>query len=72
MSSFRVSKEAAIKRLDTMHKLNMDFRSKDERDFDEWLTMKHSAFLESVLPRKKSIDWFEEEYERQRERDNWF
>lgn len=72
MSSFRVSKEAAIKRLDTMHKLNMDFRSKDERDFDEWLTMKHSEFLESVLPRKKSINWFEEEYDRQRERDNWF
>lgn len=35
MSSFHVSKKAAIKRLDTMHKLNTDFRSKDERDFDE-------------------------------------
>lgn len=72
MSSFHVSQKAAIKRLDTMYKLNMDFRGKDERDFDEWLTMKHSAFLESVLPRKKSIDWFEDEYDRQRERDNWF
>lgn len=52
MSSFHVFQKAAIKRLDTMHNLNTDFRSKDERDFDEWLTMKHSTFLEPVLPRK--------------------
>lgn len=72
MCKFRVSKEAATKRIDTMHRINMDFRNKSKQDFDEWLTIKYSAFLDSVLPQKNSINWFEDEYERQRERDNWF
>lgn len=72
MNKFCVSREAAAKRIDTMHKINLDFRSKNKQDFYEWLTIKHSAFLDSVLPQNNSIDWFEDEYERQRERDNWF
>ena len=70
INKFCVSKEAAAKRIDTMHKINLDFRSKNKQDFYEWLTIKHSAFFNSVLPQKNSIDWFEDEYEPQR--DNWF
>lgn len=72
MSKFRVSKEAAIKRINTMRKINVDYRSQNKQDFDEWLTIKHSAFLDSVLPQNNSINWFEDEYERQKERDKWF
>lgn len=68
---FNVSREAATKRIETMHKLNYKYRTKSDKEFDDWLITKYNAFVDSIIPRQKSIDWFEEEYERQRDRDSW-
>lgn len=29
-------------------------------------------FLDSIIPAKNSYNWFDDEYERQRERDSWY
>lgn len=68
---FNVSREAATKRIETMHKLNYEYRTKSDKEFDDWLITKYNAFVDSIIPRQKSIDWFEDEYERQRDRDRW-
>lgn len=72
MSEFRVSNEAAMKRINTMRKIDLDIRGKNRKDFDEWLTIKYSAFVDSILPQNNSNSWYEDEYERQKERDKWF
>jgi len=69
---FGVSGEAADKRIDTMNKINHRFRNKDEKDFDDWLTQKYSLFIERIIPKRNSIDWFEDEFERQNERNTWY
>lgn len=72
VNAFQVSKEAANKRIETMYKINPDFRSKDEKEFDDLILFKHKAFLDSIIPEKNSYNWFEDEYERQNERDSWY
>ena len=68
---FGVSEEAAQKRIETMGKNNYDWRSADEKIFDETILFKYKAFVDSILPKKNRITWYEDEYEMQRERDNW-
>lgn len=70
--AFQVSKEAAIKRTDTLHKINPEYRSKEEREFDDLILLKYKLFLDSIVPEKNSNNWFEDEFERQRERDSWY
>lgn len=71
ITSFKVSKEAANKRIGTMHKINPDFRSKDEKEFDDLILLKYKVFLDSIMPNKNQYNWFEDEYERQMEREQW-
>lgn len=71
ITSFNVSKEAANKRIATMYKINPDFRSKDEKEFDDLIVLKYKTFLDSIMPEKNQYNWFEDEYERQMEREQW-
>ncbi|MCM1288031.1 MAG: ImmA/IrrE family metallo-endopeptidase [Clostridium sp.] len=71
ITSFKVSKEAAEKRIGTLYKINPDFRSKDEKEFDDLILLKYKGFLDSIVPKQNQNNWFEDEYERQRERERW-
>ena len=69
---FGVSEEAAQKRIDTMGKLNYEWRSADEKIFDEAILFKYKEFMDAILPKKNQCNWFEDELEKQKERDSWF
>ena len=68
---FGVSEEAAIKRIETLGKVNYEWRSDDEKFFDETIGFKFSRFLDSVLPKRNQYSYFEDDLERQKERDTW-
>lgn len=66
---FNVSKEAAIKRMESAYKFNSGYSI--GKNIDEWIILKYNIFIDYIIPKSKSIDWFEDEYERQRNRDKW-
>lgn len=72
VSSFQVSKEAARKRIETLNKIKPEYRTRDEKEFDDLILLKYKMFLDSIIPAKNSYNWFDDEYERQRERDSWY
>ena len=71
MEHFEVSETAAQKRIDTLAKTNTEWRSRAEKEYDDVILWKFSAFMDAICPRRVTFD-FEDEYERQRERDSWF
>lgn len=71
MQHFAVSETAAQKRIDTLAKTNTEWRSRAEKEYDDVILWKFSAFMDAICPRRVTFD-FEDEYERQRERDSWF
>ena len=72
VNSFKVSKEAANKRIETLHKIKPEYRSKEEKEFDDLILVKYKSFLDTVVPNTNPLDWFDNEFERQRERDSWY
>ena len=70
-SAFGVSAQAAQKRINTLNKLNTSWRSQEEQLFDDIILAKFADFLDEIAPRRE-FDDFEEEYERQREREEWW
>ena len=72
VDSFKVSKEAANKRVETLHKVKPEYRSKEEKEYDDLILLKYKLFLDSIMPEKNLLNWFDDEYERQRERDSWY
>ena len=68
---FGVSEEAAQKRIETMGKINYEWRSSDEKIFDETILFKYKDFIDGILPKKNKFNWYEDEYEKQIERDSW-
>ena len=71
MEHFEVSETAAQKRIDTLAKTNTEWRSRAEKEYDDVILWKFSAFMDAICPRRVTFD-FEDEYERQRERDSWY
>lgn len=71
VDSFKVSKEAAKKRVETLYKIKPEYRSKEESEYDDLIFLKYKSFLDSIVPGKNKLNWFEDEYEMQRERDSW-
>lgn len=72
VDSFKVSKEAANKRVETLHKVKQEYRTKEEREYDDLILLKYKLFLDSIAPEKNLLNWFDDEYERQRERESWY
>lgn len=70
-SAFGVSAQAAQKRINTLNKLNTGWRSQEEQLFDDIILAKFADFLDEIAPRCE-FDDFEEEYEKQREREEWW
>lgn len=71
MQHFAVSEMAAQKRIDTLAKTNTEWRSRAEKEYDDVILWKFLTFMDTICPRRVTFD-FEDEYERQRERDSWF
>lgn len=69
--NFGVSEAAAQKRLETMEKINYEWRTADEQIFDETILFKYKEFIDSILPKRNQKNWFEDELEMQFERDSW-
>ena len=70
MEHFEVSETAAQKRIDTLAKTNAEWRSRAEKEYDDIILLKFSAFIDAICPRKDIFD-YEDEYEMQRKRDQW-
>ena len=68
---FGVSEEAALRRIETMGKYLHEWRSNDEKLFDETILFKYKDFIDSILPKRSKHSWYEDEFERQKERDSW-
>ncbi|MBQ2661858.1 MAG: ImmA/IrrE family metallo-endopeptidase [Clostridia bacterium] len=72
MEHFEVSETAAKKRIETLAKTTAEWRSRQEKEFDDIILCKFSAFINSTCPYSNDYFDFEDEYERQRTRDSWF
>ena len=70
-SVFGVSTTAAQKRIDTLAKTNVEWRNRQEKEFDDIILFRHKAFIDSVCPPRIFYS-YEDEYEIQRQRDNWY
>ena len=68
---FGVSEEAAQKRIETMGKINYEWKSENEKIFDETILFKYKVFMDSILPKISKTTWYEDEYEMQLARDSW-
>jgi len=72
IKNFEVSKTAADKRIETLAKTAIEWRSRQEKEFDDIILYKYATFIDAVCPKHKNYFSFEDEYERQCERDSWF
>lgn len=70
-NTFQVSKEAAEKRLATLAKTNYEWKSREEKTFDDVIMLKFFAFIENICPQKGFYD-YEYEEEMQNQRDRWY
>ena len=67
---FGVSSDAAEKRITTLAKTNVEWRSREEKEFDDIILNKYLPFVEAICPSSSLCD-FEEELSTQAERDSW-
>ena len=72
MHHFEVSETAAKKSIETLAKTTVEWRSRQEKEFDDVILFKFAAFIDSICPPRKNYYDFEDEYDRQRERDSWY
>lgn len=72
IEKFKVSEEAALKRLETINKYKQEWKNNDETLFDETILFKYGTFVDQIIPKHNNINWFDDEYERQQERNKWY
>lgn len=72
-NSFDVSDDAADKRIKTLANTTYEWRSREEKEFDDIIILKYSQKLDEIAPKTKYNDYYDydAEYDRQRERDSW-
>lgn len=71
MQHFEVSETAAKKRIETLAKTKFEWRSQPEKEFDDIIICKFATFIDGICPSRKKCFDFEDEYDRQKERDSW-
>ncbi len=71
INTFKVSREAAKKRIGTLYKIKPEYRSTEEKEYDDIILLKYKSFIDLIAPNKDMLNWFEDEYEKQQERDGW-
>ncbi len=75
MQSFGVSNMASEKRRKTLAKTNYEWRNRSEKMYDDIIIERNKTFLDAIAPvnfKDNSNYFWEDEYERQRERNSWF
>ena len=70
-STFGVSAQAADKRIETLARVNNDWHSKAEKEFDDIILLRYAEFLDTICPVSCVYD-FENEYVLQQERNCWY
>ena len=71
IESFDVSEDAAIKRQKTLAGTTYEWKSRAEKEYDDIILLKYASMINKIAPRRLSDYDFEDEYDRQRERDSW-
>ena len=71
--SFGVSKDAAQKRIRTLAKSNHEWKNRAEYDYDDIIINKFTQKLDEIAPMPREHEFFdyEEEYNKQQERNSW-
>lgn len=72
IDKFKVSEEAALRRLETLGKYKPEWRHEHEKIFDDTIIYKYSNFLDAIMLKKNKYNWFDDEVEMQKERDSWY
>ena len=70
-TNFGVSAQAADKRIETLARTNVEWRSRAKKEFDDIILIKYADFLNRICPIRNTYN-FEDEYIRQQERNSWF
>jgi len=68
---FEVSYAAADKRITTLARSNVEWRSRMEREYDDIILFKYKAFLDTISPNQEAYS-FEAEYSLQLARNQWY
>lgn len=68
---FGVSRLAAIKRLETLSKTNVEWYSRSEKEYDDIILNRYMPFLRKLCPPSTDYYYDIDEFEKQQERDNW-
>ncbi|MCR5225876.1 MAG: ImmA/IrrE family metallo-endopeptidase [Eubacterium sp.] len=71
IDSFGVSGPAADKRRGTLAKFPYEWKSREEKEYDDIIRLKYSDFINIIAPKKSFTYDIEEELESQRRRDSW-
>jgi len=67
---FKVSYHAADKRITTLAKTNVEWRSRSESEYDDIILFKYKTFLDTISP-IQNVYSFEDEYSLELERNTW-
>lgn len=72
INTFGVSRTAARKKITTLSNIGEYIRTEDEREFDDLILMKFMTFVDKIAPQNVyNSDWFDQDYEDEKERDMW-
>ena len=71
-NTFGTSDEAAQKRIDTLAKTSYEWRSRAEKEFDDVILYKFSAFIDRIRPVKNDYYDCDYEEEMQNKRNGWY
>ena len=73
IESFNVSDEAADKRIKTLANTVYEWRSREEREFDDIILMRYAQKINEIAPKPREYDYYdyEADFDRQKERDSW-
>lgn len=72
MNTFNVSSEAANKRKQTLAKTTYEWRSREEKEYDDIILFRHNTMIESIAPKVNYYSYsFEDDLEREQERNSW-
>lgn len=71
-NTFGVSNSSANKKLTTIRNIGEYVRTKEEREFDDLVLMKFMSFVDKTVPQNAyGSDWFDQDYDDEKERDKW-
>lgn len=70
--SFAVSEDAASKRKRTMANTIYEWKSRAEKEYDDIIILKYASMINKIAPKSLYEYDFDDEYNRQRERNSWY